>query len=311
MKLRELDDATFDQRLRLGDLLLRLGPFTFAVQAPTKLLLPSLRCFYDDFPVLEPDDFADFQLCLTKSDGVLGKFRPGMTVFVDGRSQFKRFAPSLSPVMLEWAMNRCIFTSAHRYLMLHAATVEREGLAVMIVGDSGAGKSTLCAGLVAHGWRLLSDEFALIDLESMALTAIPRPIALKNESIEVIANMGQLKLGPKFVGTSKGTIAHALPPIESVACATQVATPKLLVFPGYQAGERLRLQRISPAKTLIRVVQSAFNYVALQSAAFNALCSLVERCPGVFATYSSLPEVVDEIEHCVFNGVAHLDGNLS
>lgn len=45
----------------------------------------------------------------------------------------------------------------------------------MLVGTTGAGKSTLCAALCADGWRLLSDEMALIEPDTGRLRGMGRP----------------------------------------------------------------------------------------------------------------------------------------
>ena len=47
----------------------------------------------------------------------------------------------------------------------------KDDFAVIVPGQSGQGKSTLCAALVARGWRHISDEFALMDPASLAITA--------------------------------------------------------------------------------------------------------------------------------------------
>ena len=57
---------------------------------------------------------------------------------------------------------------------------------MLLPAPPGAGKSTLCAGLVHRGWRLLSDELALVDMETGLVRGMARPVNLKNKSIEVI-----------------------------------------------------------------------------------------------------------------------------
>jgi hypothetical protein len=80
--------------------------------------------------------------------------------------------PDAAPLALEhgllaaeMGMNLQMALGQKRYLLLHAATVERDGRALLMTGASGAGKSTLSALLGEHGWRLMGDEFALLDLE--------------------------------------------------------------------------------------------------------------------------------------------------
>ncbi len=70
---------------------------------------------------------------------------------------------SRSPMALlaaEMGMNLQMALGQKTYLLLHAATVERDGRALILTGESGAGKSTLAALLGERGWRLMGDEFA-------------------------------------------------------------------------------------------------------------------------------------------------------
>src|SRR3546814_15972535 len=86
--------------------------------------------------------------------------------------------------MLEWGLNWCIGAHGHQFLIIHAAVIERNGLAAILPGAPGSGKSTLTACLVHNGWRLLSDEMALVSLQDGGLTALARPISLKNRRSE-------------------------------------------------------------------------------------------------------------------------------
>src|SRR3546814_17273791 len=67
--------------------------------------------------------------------------------------------------MLEWGLNWCIGAHGHQFLIIHAAVIERNGLAAILPGAPGSGKSTLTACLVHNGWRLLSDAMALVSLQ--------------------------------------------------------------------------------------------------------------------------------------------------
>src|SRR3546814_19936106 len=72
-----------------------------------------------------------------------------------------------------------------RYLLLHASAVERDGRALLMTGMSGAGKSTLAALLGSRGWRLLGDDFALVDPGTGLVHAFPRLVSLKHAAIGV------------------------------------------------------------------------------------------------------------------------------
>ena len=71
-------------------------------------------------------------------------------------------------------------------ILLHAGAVERDGEAVVLVGESGMGKSTLTAAMVRSGYAYLSDEIAIIDPESFAVRAYPKAIDLAAESCALL-----------------------------------------------------------------------------------------------------------------------------
>ena len=115
--------------------------------------------------------------------------------------------------MLKLGLNWLVWTSTARYLLVHAAVLERQGQALVLPGPSGVGKSTLCAALVARGWRLLSDEVAMIRPRDGLLQPYPRPISLKNELIDMIARMvPDAHFSRRFDGTIKGTVAFMRAP---------------------------------------------------------------------------------------------------
>ena len=59
-------------------------------------------------------------------------------------------------------------------LVLHGNALERDGQAIVCLGQSGAGKSTLAYALMQQGWRLLADDLVAITPESQVLPGIPR-----------------------------------------------------------------------------------------------------------------------------------------
>jgi HprK-related kinase A len=109
--------------------------------------------------------------------------RPQANLIVNGERPFHPLPGNLAGAGFEWSLNWCVGNQAHRWVAVHAAVLERNGRTMILSAESGAGKSTLCAALALNGWRLFSDEFALIDPDTGKLTPLPRPISLKNASI--------------------------------------------------------------------------------------------------------------------------------
>ena len=58
-------------------------------------------------------------------------------------------------------------------MIIHAAGLERNGKAVVLLGDSGRGKSTLSLNLASAGWNLLGDDSIRLELRGDRLWAWP------------------------------------------------------------------------------------------------------------------------------------------
>ena len=91
---------------------------------------------------------------------------------------------------VEWAITWDVPRVLPGLLQLHAATLERDGMGLMLAGESGSGKSTLSVGLLTHGWRYLCDEFAMIDANTLMAHPYPRAICIKQSGYETLAKFG-------------------------------------------------------------------------------------------------------------------------
>jgi hypothetical protein len=64
--------------------------------------------------------------------------------------------------------------------LLHAAVLESRGRAYVFAGPSGAGKTSLTLALLARGWRLVTEEIALVDRD-LGVRGLARPIHLESD----------------------------------------------------------------------------------------------------------------------------------
>lgn len=296
MRLGQLSDAQLRAALRDG-LVLQTGPFRFRIVSSTDSVFRGLRRMYADFE-LPGDGFCDFAVRVEPVAGLRRHWRPQVTFYVDEKEPFLPLAADHAYALLEWGMNWCIAGYAHHFLMLHAAVLERNGHAVVMPADPGAGKSTLTAALALTGYRLLSDEIAIIDRDSGLLVPLARPINLKNDSIEIVRRFSdQAVFGDPALDTHKGTVAHLKPPAASVGAVDRPAIPAHIVFPRWQAGATAELKSRPRADAFMHAARHAFNYEVLGPTGFELMADLVERCECHDFCYSAIPDAIATFDH--------------
>ena len=297
LKAAELSLEGLAQLLRQNGLNLRIGPFVTRVQSPIAAVAEAIQILYASYPIERNSTFADFHVRVAPPRNLRRWFRPQALFYFDGRTPFKPLPLDQAFAFFEWGLNWCVAEHAHQYFILHAAVVERGGYAVIMAAPPEAGKSTLCAGLVADGWRLLSDELALISLEDGWLTPMPRPVSLKNKSIDLIRNfIPGVTIGPESVDTTKGVVAHMKAPDDTVARADEPALPAWVICPRYAKGTPARLEQKSKAQTLIYLLENAFNYSVVGLSGFQTAASLIDSCDCYEFTYSCLDEAVSILD---------------
>lgn len=274
-----------------------IGGFSIGLRSTLPQITRGIGSMYADFPLVPDNQFTDFRIDIASPSLLRRYFRPQVNFNFDGKRPFKPLPLNQAFAMFEWGLNWVIANHAHRFAIVHAAAVEKNGRGFIFPGAPGSGKSTLCAALVCRGWRLLSDEMAMISLDDGLLWPIPRPISLKNASIEIIREFGtSVILGDIVADTAKGNVAHMRPPQTSVDAVHTPVNPYAIVFPTYRAGVITAFEQMSKAQTLIRLAENCFNYPVLGNAGFNALANAVDQSRCHTLVYSDLNDAIAALE---------------
>lgn len=257
----------------------KVGPVGFRVGSAWRGPVAALDRLYTNYPKLE-GGIPDFTVRLESETPLRRWVRP--SVAINGDFMLPDAVPmALTHGLLaaEMGMNLQMAMGQRHYLLLHASSVERDGKVLIITGESGAGKSTLSALLGEQGWRFMGDEFALIDPVTGMVHPFPRPVSLKNEAIDVMANMvGTDRFGPLLSGTPKGDIRHLIPPADAIAKMGVPGKPALILFPRF--GHDAEVRPIGASEVFVRLTQASTNYVALAERGFEALTNLVTKTPA-------------------------------
>lgn len=297
MKLSQLDRVSLERRLHGDGLCLDLHPFTARLRSPLPALADALALLYAEFPLAADDGFADFHLEIRALPRWL-PWRERRARFVfDGLPAFVGLPARQAPTMLEWGLNWCVAAHAHQFLVCHAAVLERDGRALVLPAPPGSGKSTLTAVLAHRGWRLLSDELALLDPATGLVHGMARSVNLKNASIELVAgHVPEAVISPPVPDTLKGTVALMRPPAEAVRRRAEPARPAWVVLPRWQAGARAAFERIDRAEAALLLAEQSFNYHVLGLAGFEVLTAMVGRAACLRFSYGALDELVPAFE---------------
>jgi len=277
-----------------------IGPFRCCIKTKLASVCDHLYELYPDTEIDIDSQFTDFPVEVERAPGLRRWLKPLAEFTFNGNVPFTPLALDQAPALLEWGINWCVSAHAHHLLVIHSSVVEKNGRAIIMPAPSGSGKSTLCAGLVARGWRLLSDELTLIRVSDGQILPIPKPISLKNESIEIISEFWpEAIVGKVCKDTLKGRVAHFRPPAESVRNANIPAVPAFVIFPRYAPSVECNLIPKEKGHAFMLMVENAFNYHLLGVEGFDVLKSVIDKVEVFDFEYSSLDRAIDEFEHLV------------
>jgi HprK-related kinase A len=272
----------------------RIGPVSFRIGSDWSSPVAALEALYAGYP--SDVGIPDFTVRLEAARPWRRLIRPSARIGGD------HMLPEALPLPLaqgllaaEMGMNLQVALGERRFLLLHAASVERDGRALILTGESGSGKSTLSALLMHAGWRFMGDEFVLIDPATGRLHPFPRAVSLKNESIAALTAMvGADQFGPLLVGTPKGDIRHLRPDPHAIATMDQPARPAMVVFPRFGFAPDVR--EVLPGETFVRLTQASTNYTALGERGFDALTRLVTTVAAKAIDYPDTASALDQVE---------------
>lgn len=286
----------------MRSLLLQVGPRRFRIASAWPAPLDAMAQIYAAYPK-PADGITHYNVRLDAPRFIRRYIRP--QVAIQGDFTLPEAVPlpyAQALLAAEMGMNLQIALGERKLMLLHAASVEKDGKVVILTGESGSGKSTLAAMLGEAGWRLMGDEFALIDPATGMAFPFPRPVSLKNEAIAAMqALAGEDRFGPLLKDTPKGDIRHFIPRADAVARMEEPGTPALILFPRFGAQRAIR--PVGQGEAFVRLTQASTNYTMLGEAGFTSLTRLVRSVPSIAIDYESGAEGM-ALTQSLFEGAA-------
>jgi HprK-related kinase A len=304
-RVRDLSCSELDAVFARDGLYVDYGACVARVRARVPGFSAVFRQLYRSFEYRPGGEFADLHVQLARGAGLRRWLRAQSRFSIDGVEPFEPFPQASVLPLFEWGLNWCFAKRCNQYVLLHAGTLALGDRAVLMAALPGSGKSTLSAAMMLRGFRLLSDEFGVLDPETGTLLPMLKPVALKNRSIGLIRDLSAAAcVGPTFVGTRKGDVAHLAPDEASAAAVRRAARPELVIFPAYREGAGLDLRAQVPEQAFARLAFNSFNYAQLGAVAFNAVADIAAHCPAYQLTYSRLDDAIDCIRELLASGAS-------
>jgi len=292
-RVSSLSSTGLAGRLKAGGIFISLPPFVAHISSSIPIVAQGIETLYADHQLIDGNAtnvFADFHVSVEYGR----RFPRALCVFkMDGHEPFTPLAAGEAFAFLEWGLNWCVSSYCHTWVTIHSAVLERHGRAVVLPAPPGSGKSTLCASLLLNGWRLLSDEMALLDPRTGQLVPSPRPVSLKNESIDIVRKLApNVVIGPVAHDTMKGNVAHMRVPEDSLRRAGEEALPAWVIFPKYVANAPASLVGRGKATSFMQLAENSFNQGGQGRRGFDALTALIDRCDCYDFSYGHIDEAM-------------------
>lgn len=154
---------------------------------------------------------------------------------------------------------------------IHAAALECDNIAAILVAPSGTGKSTTAYGLLHTGFRYLSDELAPIDLKRMTVHPYPHALCLKSEP----PSPYHLPADTLHTETTLHVPVAALP---ALACDAPIALGTIF-FLARDGNSDTTVQRIDTGEAAARLYANALNNLAHGGQGLDAAIHLTSQAP--------------------------------
>ena len=169
-------------------------------------------------------------------------------------------------------------------LWIHAAAVERDGLALLIVGSSGQGKSTLSTRLCETGWRLLSDDAAPLRMDSNEVIPFQQSPHRRKPSGRQVrpGNVGMFEKEEVVIPPS--------------SLGREAAVIRAIVFPLFTYGAPAGLSLLPPGEAALELLRNSTNFADHKEEAVNRAASLARVVPMYRLAYGDWQSAVPLLE---------------
>ena len=141
---------------------------------------------------------------------------------------------------------------------------------------------------------------ALIQLGDLAVQPVPRPISLKNGSIQVIKPyFDERDFGPVIPNTAKGELIHLRAPTDAIQRQQDKARISHIIFPRYIENATTDLHTKEKAVACLGIIENCFNFNILGTRGFETCSELIDSATCHDLSYSNLDHAIENLNQLV------------
>ncbi len=187
---------------------------------------------------------------------------------------------SLMLEVLREEINTIFMRTRRDLFWIHAASVERNGTALVLAGPSGQGKSTLSTHLCNAGWRFMSDDITPMSMSANVVfpyLQLPRRRVYPGETI----NQNLLH-----------TLEREEVAIDAMRTERKAATIAAIVFITFRGGAPAELRPVSRGDCAMLLLKSTSNFFDLGADGVTRAAGVARHLPAFSLQYGSAQDAV-------------------
>lgn len=215
--------------------------------------------------------------------------KDGWSIFINGQEFFSGLREDQVGLGYLHAVRTLLYAHGAYDVAFHAAVVADRCRGIMLCAPRESGKSTLAAHLAAQGFRLVTDEPAMLHLDTVSISTLKMPISLKEGSWNALHHeWPQLAGSPMHVRSDNMNI-RLLHPQQAGPVSSHRLTH--IIFPMYSPLSPAKAEKLTPIQALALLNEGGMLLAAhVDRDGFESFLRLICRVPAFIVRYRSLQE---------------------
>ena len=216
--------------------------------------------------------------------------KDGWIISINGRTFYSCLRDEQIGLGLLHAVRSLLYSQAEYDVAFHGAMVADDQRGILLCAPRESGKSTLGAHLVARQFQLVTDEPALLQLDTALVSPLDMPISLKEGSWDVLhEDWPHLPDALVHVRSDATKIRMLHPPRERKAHSPRRLTH--IIFPEYFPSSPTRAEELTPVRTIALLNEGGMLFAAhIDKNKFEQFLQFICATPACLLGYSSLEE---------------------